>query len=301
MSSETQRQRYAGTRTALVGVDAGKFHHVLSVRPRDGDNSKALKFAVTREGFDQAAAFIRKVVGGVDPGEILVGIEFAGNCGFTLAQYLGQLGYEVVSIRPVDTKNQKRTTHRRAVKTDAKDAETILSLLFQGAWVYFPFRDPEYAALRYLLSAVDRVTSQRSGVATRVRWALQVAFPELEAILGSQSFTKHQTPLALLDAFPGPQALLAASREEVLAVVSKASRGRLKDEFADRLIAAAESTLALQVAQDPIGRELRLLVAQLRFLGDQLDQLQELVLETLQLIPESVYVMSVPGVGPMTA
>lgn len=91
MISFPKRER-AQRAAACVGVDAGKFSHTLVVRPQHQPDSKPFSFPTTRAGFDDAVAFIRRQVPGAPAETILVGIEFAGNYGFTFAHYLAQLG-----------------------------------------------------------------------------------------------------------------------------------------------------------------------------------------------------------------
>src|SRR5579871_610829 len=109
MSAFARRDR-AQRAIAVVGVDAGKFHHVLVVRSHGGPDSKPFRFATDRPGFDQAVAYIRDQIGsGAIAGEILVGIEFAGSYGFTFAHYLNALdaGFSVVTVLPAHTKRWK--------------------------------------------------------------------------------------------------------------------------------------------------------------------------------------------------
>jgi transposase len=180
MSSFARRDR-AQRATAVVGVDAGKFHHVLVVRPRGRPDSKPFRFAANRCGFEQAVVYIREQIGvGTADDEILVGIEFAGSYGFTLAHYLHALGagFGVVTVLPAHTKRWKEVAHRQPLKTDAKDAIGITDLAAQGHFVAFPFLAPVYAELRYLLSARERVSTLRRGAITRIRTTLDVVFPE---------------------------------------------------------------------------------------------------------------------------
>jgi hypothetical protein len=76
----------------VVGVDAGKFSHTVVIRPRGQADSKPFSFPTTRAGFEAAVAFLRQQAPGAALGSVLVGIEFAGNYGFTFAHFLVQLG-----------------------------------------------------------------------------------------------------------------------------------------------------------------------------------------------------------------
>jgi hypothetical protein len=49
MQSFAKRQR-AHAAAAVVGVDAGKFHHALIVRPRGGHDSRPITLPTSRAG-----------------------------------------------------------------------------------------------------------------------------------------------------------------------------------------------------------------------------------------------------------
>ena len=97
MQSFAKRQQ-ASSAAAVVGVDAGKFEHTLVIRPRGGHDAKPFPFQTTRAGFESAVARIQDVSGGAPSAEVLVGIEFAGTLGFTLAQFLSERGYAPVNL-----------------------------------------------------------------------------------------------------------------------------------------------------------------------------------------------------------
>ncbi len=282
---------------AVVGVDAGKFRHALVVRPHGGADSKPLLFPTTRTGFDQALVFINSQVSAA-PAEILVGIEFAGNYGFTFAHYLHQLGFPIVSVLPSNTKRWKEVVHNLNLKTDAKDALGIADLVAQGNFVTFPFLESAYAELRYLVSARDRLQTLRKGSITRLRTVLEVVFPEFE---GYFSTVIKRTPLALLEAFPGPDDLLQAPKRRVLAVLKQASRGHLGAAARAQLTDLARHTLALPIGQGVLKAEIGLLVERYRLFTRQIRQIEERMVRALEGLPESGPLLSIPMVAPVTA
>src|SRR6266699_222572 len=231
MISFPKRER-AQRAAACVGVDAGKFSHTLVVRPKGQADSKPFSFKTTRAGFDDAARFVSGQAGDPAPADVLVGIEFAGNYGFTFAHYLAALGFPIVSILPAHTKRWKDVAHNQPLKTDAKDAGTITDLLAQGHFATFPFLEPAYADLRYLVTARERLAWLRRGALTQLRTLLQVVFPEYETIF---PLVSQRTAVMLLRAFPGPQQLLAAPKAKVLRVLRAGSRGHLGAEIYERL------------------------------------------------------------------
>jgi transposase len=300
MNPQEKRQR-AMRAAAYVGVDAGKFEHALVVRTRDGADSKPHAFKTTRAGFDGAVAFIRKVARDVAPedtGRILVGIEFAGSYGFTLAHYLHGLGFDVVSVLPAHTKRQKEITHNQALKTDAKDALAIVDLVAQGKFVSFPFLHTAYAELRYLVSAREHITVLRSGAVTRLKSVLEVVFPEYERIF--VDFTK-KAAMAVLKAYPGPQALLAAKKSAVIKLLDTTSRGHLGEERYQELVAAAKATLALPGAQGVLRDEIPLIIERIELFTAPLAAVKQRRVLALEHAPEAPYLLTIPGVQPVTA
>lgn len=301
MQSFAKRQR-AQQAAAVVGVDAGKFKHALIVRPRGGRDSRPFEFPTTRAGFDEAAARIltatRALVPDALPADILVGIEFAGSYGFTFAHYLHQLGFQIVTVLPSDTKRWKEVMHHQALKTDSKDALGITDLTSQGHFVSFAFLEPLYAELRFLVSTRERFSMQRRAAITRLTSTLELVFPEFERLFAQ---IQKPTPLAILEAFPGPAALLTAPKRKVLAVLKKASRNHLGADTYDRLIAAAEATLGLPLAQGAPSRELPLLIAQIRMFAAHQKQVEAEMFTVLDQLPEAEFLLTIPGVAKVTA
>jgi transposase len=283
---------------AVVGVDAGKFEHTLVVRPRGAADRPPFSFPTTRAGYDRAAEVILAAAGGAPPTDILVGIEFAGVYGFTLAHYLRDRGFAIQSVLPAHTKRWKLVQHNQPLKTDAKDAAVICDLAAQGRYVSFPFLQQEYAELRYLTSRRERLTVLRNGAISRLRSALQIVFPELETIFGDLS---KPTARALLATYPGPQELLAAPRAKVKQLLREASRNHGVDETYAALITAAQTTLALPGAQGAQRDEIPLLVAQLELAQQQMKLTEQRMAVALQALPEAPALLSIPRVGLPTA
>jgi transposase len=297
MLSFAKRDR-AQRAAAVVGVDAGKFAHTLVVRPRGGRDSKPFAFKTTRDGFDAAAQFVRERAGDSPISDILVGIEFAGSYGFTFAHYLDALGFQVVSVLPSDTKRWKEVAHHQALKTDAKDALGITDLVATGHFVSFPFLKPEYAALRYLVSGRERVALLRRATITRLKMVLELVFPEYESVF------KHflgRASLALLKAYPGPAALRAAPKRAVRALIKRESLNHLKQADYERLMAAAEGSLALLGAQGVLKDEIPMLVELIEVYDAQLAAYEDRMRAALERVPEDEFVLTVPNVAPVTA
>jgi transposase len=297
-----EKRRRAQSAAAVVGVDAGKFKHALIVRPRGARDSRPLEFPTSRAGFDQAAAYIlavaRSAVPAAEPAAILVGIEFAGSYGFTFAHYLHRRGFSIVNVLPSDTKRWKEVTHHQALKTDEKDALGIVDLASQGHYVAFAFLEPVYAELRYLVSTRERFSLQRRALITRLKSTLELVWPEFERVFAD---IHKPTPLAVLEAFPGPEAFLAAPQGAVRSLLTTASRNHGVAAHYAALTLAAHETLGLPLAQGAPSRELPLLIAQLRLVMQHLTVVEGAMASALTRTPEGEHLLTIPGVAPVSA
>lgn len=301
MNSFASRQR-AQQALAIVGVDTGKFHHTLVVRPRGGKDSRPYTLPTTREGFEAAIAHVVQCAARVHPdaapSRLLVGIELAGSYGVTFAHFLHQRGFPVVNVLASDTKRWKEVMHHDTLKTDEKDAAGITDLLSQGHYVRFAFLEAGYAELRYLVSTRERFCLQRRSAILRLKSTLEIAFPEFERIFPS---IQKPTPLALLSAYPGPDAVLAALPEELLALLVSVSRNHLGAATLVRLQDASRASLALPLARGAPTRELPYVVEQIRLLDRQIAAVERDMATAAGRLPETDALLTIPGVRMVTA
>lgn len=298
MKIRFERRQRAQRAAAVVGIDAGKLTHALVVRPRGEADSRPFTFAASRDGFLAALQMIRTAAPDAAPENVLIGIEFAGNYGFTLAHFLAAEGYGVVSVLPAHTKRWKEVMHNQPLKTDPKDAATITDLVSQGHFVGFPFLEPVYADLRYLVSTRERLAKLRTATIARLRGILQVVWPEFERRF--KDFSK-KTPLALLSACPGPDAFLCAPKRKILRLLKAVSRGHLGEETYNELARAARHTVALPGAQGVLREEVPLQLELLATYERQIEVTERRMIDSLGRAPEADALLSIPKLGPVTA
>jgi transposase len=293
-----EKRNRAHATGAVAGVDAGKFEHGLVVRANGGIDSRPLKFPVNHEGFTQAEEFILRHANGATPNEILIGIEFAGVYGHTLAHYLHSRGFQVVSVPPAHTKAFASIAHGKRLKTDGKDAQSITMLVGDGHFQSFPFLEPAYAQLRHLVSARERQSLSRGATLTRLKSALQVTWPEFETVFKD---VKTKSAIAVLRAFPGPQELLAAPKAKVMRVLKQASRNHLREDTYDALCEGARHTIGLAGGLAALKAEIALLLDEVDFHGEQIKKIEAAMVSTMASLPEAQALMTIPGVAPVAA
>jgi transposase len=281
-----------------VGVDTGKAFHKLVARGPDGRRRAPIRADVNREGFDAAHQALLPLFPGFRPADMLVGLEFAGHHGYTFAHYLAAQGYTVVSVLPAHTKRAKELEDNSPNKSDDKDAALICKLVGDGIFVPFPFLDTPYADLKILVVQHHRLTVEQTRFRNRLQTLLDTVWPE---------YTTHfcdvtkRTPLAILERWPLPQDLLAASPRTVLRLVKQVSRNHIKPAKVRDLLASARATVGLRDGLEERRLELQFLFARWKLLRRQMRELEARIEALVAVCPEAYVLTTVPEVGPLCA
>jgi transposase len=281
-----------------VGVDTGKAFHKLVARGPDGRRRPPFKVLVNRKGFEEAHAHLCELFPDHSPADFLIGLEFAGHHGYTFAHFLADKGYHVVSVLPSHTKKAKELEDNSPLKSDDKDARLICKLTGDGVFVPFPFLDTPYVELKVLVTQRHRLTVEQTRFRNRLQTILDLVWPEF---LSHFANLTKRTPLAILERWPLPQDILAASPETVLRLVKKVSRNHIKPAKVRALLASARETVGLMDGADQRRHEMKDLFARWRLLRAQLDELDVQITALVELCPEAERLMTVPEVGTLCA
>ena len=261
---------YARQFPVYVGVDTAKRFHVLVALGPDGRLPSH------------------------SPGQMLVGLEFAGHHGFTFARFLADRGYPVVNVLPAHTNRAKELEDNSPLKTDAKDAAQIARLVSLGIFVRFPFLQTPYVELRLLAVQRHRLTVETTRFKNRLQGLLDLAWPEF---LGQFSGLHKRTPLAILERWPLPQELLRAAPQTVWRHIRAASRGHVSKERVRTLVVSARETVALTQATPERRLEITQLLARWALVREQLGIVEARIAALVAQCPEAKVLLSVPEVS----
>ena len=229
---------------------------------------------------------------------MLVGIECAAHYALTFAYFLAQRGYPLVSVLPAHTKRTKELEDNSPLKTDAKDAALICKLVGDGPFVRFPLLPSPYVELRVLAAYRHRLTVEATRFKNRLQALLDLAWPELLTLFSS---VRKQTPLALLERWPLPSDLLAASRPTVRRYVQAVSRGKVVGARLTALYTAARTTIAVPDAQAQRRQEVRDLLARWALVRQQMAAVDEDLATLLRPLPGAQALLTVPEIDTVCA
>ncbi len=292
------KRAFARTFPVHVGVDTGKAFHLLVAQGPDGRRAKGHKVLVGRRSFEQADAQLQSWFPGVTRDQMLVGLEFAGHHGFTFARYLADRGYHVVNVLPAHTHRAKEIEDNSPLKSDAKDAEVVCSLLGHGVFVRFPFLVRPYLELRLLTTHRHRLTVEATRFKNRLQGLLDLAWPEY---LGHFCDLTKATPLAVLERWPLPRDILAASPQTVRRQIYTSSRGHIPPERIRQLLHSARKTVGLPEAAEERRLEIQFILKRWALVREQMAELDRRITALVDICPEAKVLLTVPEVSAVCA
>ncbi len=293
--------------TLYVGVDIGKRAHVagflsvtLLARHQRFDHCPALSFDNSREGFRSLLDRIQTFVP-LTQAQVL--LEVTGHYHRALMQYLQELAIPVYIIHV-----QKR--RQGLLKSDKRDALGLANLLYNQLEKGIQMDDP-LQAVRRLAPPTEAAAQLRGMVQHHTELVVESTqrknkltsicdelFPELTHLLRNPNLP---TALALRSRFPTPAQLAQASFAEL-----REARGRTCSVSDAKLLELQRLAAQSIGIKDParvnaLVFEQHQLIAELRLLGEHLEQLEQRIVQIVEQSREGKILTSIPGIGSQAA
>ncbi len=283
--------------TLVIGIDLARHTHVARARFYDGSYTQAVKVPNNRAGF----LALGEQIGTWKPrpdSAVIVGVESTGSYGVNLVRWLSEYGCRVVLVPSLHVCREKELLDNGRGTSDDKDALIIADLVARGQYLGFVALSGACLELRPLVSLRARLVREQTGWLNALHQTMDVLFPEFEKV-----FADLIRPSArlVLGRFGTVSAARAHSPTAMRRLLSRDGAARLSLAKLKRLRAAADESvgpLAVNAGQE---RSLREMLDTLATLDGRIAGLEAEIVRLLEQLPEAEYLMSVKGVGAMTA
>jgi len=278
----------------IVGIDVGKFHHQATILDPEGNVlGGTIRFENTAFGFQKLLTHLEKLVG-TKPDTLFIALEATGHYWLPLYLFLLDKRYKVQVFNPYQSDALRRMSLGRA-KTDTIDAELVARLARFGKQKETPLPGEEILTLRNLSRFRMELVFQSSDVKRKVIAVLDVLFPEFEKLF---SDVFGNAALAVLHESPTPEEIVALDEGQLTKILETASRKRLGNETARKVQTAARDSIGSRFATKALVFELKLLLQQIGFLKEQLEELTGEITTLLETVDQQL--TSIPGIGAVT-
>lgn len=303
MSNRTLSKKLASVKagTVFVGVDLALDRNVAVVLTERAEQLSRFGFPNERDGYDYFYRRLDTIREQQQAPAVMVGMEPTNYFWKLLAgdmeQHRPDYGYRLVN--PYTVKKNREGDQLDRSKDDNRDAFTIGDLLRTGKYTETRLLHGAYAELRQYVTLYTRLQRDVRRQKTLIRNITGQLFPELARVFKDLT---GGTALAMLRHHAAAVAVRKVSQETFIAAVRTDFRGqrmqvaklRRAHVWAKRSVGLTDGVEALQLA-------LRLHIETLETLHQQLEAACIALTDTFLALPESEYLLSVPGLGIITA
>lgn len=289
-----------GEHTLVVGVDIAKHKHWACIMDGLTELPVGSPFAFqnTKDGFRRLLDQIRRAQVQTGAVRIVVAMEPSGHYWKALATFLRDGGVTVVTVNPVHVKRAKEFDDNSPTKNDPKDA-WVIARRANDADFFEPYL-PEgvYADLRELTQARQQHRLRLNQALNQLHALLDQFFPEFTQVFAD--------PLGLAAAYvlthcPFPADIVARPTQQLATELSQVSKGRIGIKRTRELQAVARESIGLKQGLSAMRLRLRQCLAEVAFCKTQLDEVVDAMATALEETGVAPYLLSVPGVGVVTA
>ena len=297
-SIKSKKVKRINKKTMIATFDIGKNVHYGYFRAPDGRERKPFSFHNGQSSFKQLWTEICRFKRDHRLEQVVVGFESTGPFAEPLFHFLRKKPVKLVQVNPLHTKRVKELTGNSPNKTDKKDPRVIADVISLGHALTLVVPSGAAADLRRLTQARERTLRDRTAAINQLQHLIFVIFPEFLTIMKN---INTKTAAHLVKYYPAAQDIVALGVEDLTAIMRKISRGKLRRERAQELVTAAKNTVGICEGRQSILLEIAHLNARIENDNKFIDTLKNQLEQYLRQIPYSSSILSVKGIGVVTA
>ena len=274
-----------------IGIDVAKHHHdALGLDDAGETVLPPFRFSNTRDGVEQLITRLHALAG-----ESRVAMESTGHYWIPLYEYLVDHGYPVAVFNPLQIKAYRQVGIRK-VKTDRIDSYYIADFLRVRPAEAIIVLSVTHRQMRHLARFRFKLIDRLSGLKRRAHMLLDHVFPEYAALFARPFATTSRT---LLRRAVTAEEFVTWPTTDLTATICQASRGRLGQEKAQAIYAAAQTSLGIRSLNQVAKLEMSWLLDQMDLLDQQVKAVDKNLSDLLA--AEEQYLTSIPGISTVLA
>ena len=280
----------------IVGCDIGsETHYIRAIDVRGRELSRgAFEFSNTKEGFENARAWMLTLAVKNEKKQIVLGLEPTGHYWFALAAWMVSKGISVVQVNPYAVKQSKEIEDNSQLKDDKKDPKLIANLVKDGNYGMPYLPEKVYADMRRLGMFRDQLTEDRIRNINRLHRELKIYFPEYMDAFGKidGAFTLEVLKVSVI-----PSDIAALGIDGLKNIWHDAKlRGRGYSR-ANEIVSCAEKSVGLTDGTDAGREAVRWYAEQILKLDEQIASIESTLHKKCREIPYAENILEINGVG----
>jgi transposase len=297
-SNRAKKIKRINEKTLIASLDIGKVLHYAYFRAPDGSDIKPFSFPNNRHGFKEFWQGLNRFKSQHGLEEIVIGFESSGPYAEPFFHYLNKKPVKLVQINPMHSKRVKELTGNSPNKTDRKDPRVIADVISLGHALTVVIPQGAAADLRRLTQARERAIKSRTAVNNQLHDGIFVIFPEFLQVMKN---TRIKTSMYLIKHHPAPESIAGMGVKSLGTVLKRVSRGKLGGPRAEELYEAAKASVGIDEGKQSLLLEIEHLIGKIEKEEQFIDKLEKQMAQYLEQIPYSRSLLSVKGIGIITA
>ena len=296
-SIKSKKIKTINKKTLVVALDIGQKVHYGYFRTPKNNDIKPFPIYNTGQSFKNFWKKLCKFKEEHMLDEVVIGFESTGPYAEPISNYLRKKPVNLVQVNPMHTKRVKELTGNSPDKTDKKDPRVIADVISLGHSLTVVVPEGSAAQLRRLTHARERSIERRTAMSNQLQQLVFVIFPELVSIIKPST----KTGMYLIKNFPDPDSIVSTGIGTLCNIVRKVSRGRFGIDRVEKLYNAAKQSVGITEGKKSVILETSHLVSNIENENRYIESLEEQMVEHLKQIPYSHSILSVKGIGLVTA
>jgi len=296
--AKTQKLRSIPDKSLVVGVDIGMNNNSCFFTTTRDSKGKPFKFGNDRTGFDMFWSKVIAIKKDYDCTGVVIGFESTGPYGEPFIHYLLGKPVHLVQVNPMHTKRTKEICDNSPLKSDDKDPKVIADLIKIGNSLSLIVPEGEAAELRRLNNARESHVKSRTALANQLRQLMFGIFPEMRLVMKNMTC---KTGMHIIRKYPTPEDIRTMTPEHLGMELKKISRGAFGIKEARTLIEYAMTSVGIKEGRDGLLMNVRQILSLIEQLNGFIGELEIKMEESLKKIPESSNLLSIKGLGVITA
>ncbi len=295
---ETKKVRVINKETLIVTVDIGKVTNVGYCRCPNGKDIKPFSFMNNSQGFNTFCDRIMKTKNIHGLKDIVVGFEPTGPYAEPLTHFMAKKKVKLIQINPMHTKRVKELEGNSPNKTDQKDPKVIADIIELGHGLTVVQPEGPAAELRRLTHTRERAMQRRTAIFNQLQDLVFVIFPEFSQVFKD---VKTRSAIFILENCPAPEDIIKYKLKNLTTTLRKISRGQLGKERAEELYSAAKTSVGVREGRHSILFEIKEILSVIETTEHFVTAIEKEISRHLEKIPYSRFILSIKGVGDITA
>jgi len=180
------------------------------------------------------------------------------------------------------------------LKTDDKDPRVIADIIKLGHSLSIVIPEGDAAYLRRLNNSRERHIRERTALLNQLQQLVFLLFPEFKKVMKD---IRCKTPIYLLKKYLTPMAISVLDKDELGVEMRKKSRGKFKEQHAERLISFAKNTVGIKEGVLGLSMDIQHILIQLEMLNTLIAEIESEMETALGRISYSSKLLSIKGLG----